>query len=275
MKINLSIVIVLYKEQPPKYVGSGIEDNIILVDNTPERDLQINLPNVKYIPLKKNYGIAKALNVGFQYAQELHSDWVLTMDQDSDLPENMLDVYKKYIPVLPKAAILSPLINMYDGEGHQPTDTYFEIPEALTSGSLINIDAYKASNGFREELFIDGVDFEFCKHVRLLGWHVYQINSVVMQHHLGNTKEIKLFGKHLFYVTNHNYIRHYYMQRNGLYVNQLYRGALPEIPRCLFPSYKPFFKILFFEKDKLRKFRARFKGFCDFKKNVFGEFKGL
>ena len=65
MKINLSIVIVLYKEQPPKYVGSGIEDNIILVDNTPERDLQINLPNVKYIPLKKNYGIAKALNVAF------------------------------------------------------------------------------------------------------------------------------------------------------------------------------------------------------------------
>ena len=112
MKNKFSIVIVLYNEQPPAYVYSGIEEIVILVDNTPGRDLSINLPNVKYIPLKRNYGIAKALNVGFRYAQELCSDWVLTMDQDSDLPHNMLSEYKRYIPMLPKAAVLSPLINM-------------------------------------------------------------------------------------------------------------------------------------------------------------------
>ena len=272
MKNKFSIVIVLYNEQPPAYVYSGIEEIVILVDNTPGRDLSINLPNVKYIPLKRNYGIAKALNVGFRYAQELCSDWVLTMDQDSDLPHNMLSEYKRYIPMLPKAAVLSPLINMYDGENQQSTDTFFEIPEALTSGALIKMEAYVASNGFKEELFIDGVDFEFCKHVRLLGWYVYQINSIVMQHHLGNTEEVKLFGKHLFYVTHHNYVRHYYMQRNTLYISSLYKGLLPETKSgCCFP-YKSIFKIILFENDKIRKIKSRYKGYLDYCNNNMGEF---
>lgn len=276
MENKIVIVIVLYNEQPPQYIyssKSGVE--IILVDNTPDRELYIETPNITYIPLHRNYGIAKALNVGFEKAQDLGAEWVLTMDQDSDLPSNLLTEYQKYISHLYKPAVLAPQLNMYDGEHKQASNDYNELTEALTSGSLISMKSWRESGGFKEELFIDGVDFEFCKHVRLLGYHVYQINSVVMQHHLGRTQEVKLFGRHLFYVTHHNYIRHYYMQRNSLEIARMYYGKLPENQiRISFP-YKSVLKIIFFEDNKLNKLRARYQGFCDFKNRKFGEYKRL
>lgn len=274
MENKIVIVIVLYNEQPPQYIyssKSGVE--IILVDNTPDRELYIETPNITYIPLHRNYGIAKALNVGFYHAKELNAEWVLTMDQDSILPDNLLSDFRKYLPTLSNAAVLVPQLNMYEGEEKRATDSYKELTEALTSGSLIRMEAFNQANGFKEELFIDGVDFEFCKHVRLLGWHIYQINSVVMQHHLGRTQEVKLFGYHLFYVTHHNYVRHYYMQRNSLYVVKLYKGLLPEVNTSWLPLLKSISKILLFEEDKIRKIKSRYQGYLDFKNNIFGEYK--
>lgn len=274
MENKIVIVIVLYNEQPPQYIyssKSGVE--IILVDNTPDRELYIETPNITYIPLHRNYGIAKALNVGFYHAKELNAEWVLTMDQDSILPDNLLSDFRKYLPTLSNAAVLVPQLNMYEGEEKRATDSYRELTEALTSGSLIRMEAFNQANGFKEELFIDGVDFEFCKHVRLLGWHVYQINSVVMQHHLGRTQEVKFFGRHLFYVTHHNYIRHYYMQRNSMYVASLYLGLLPEVKSICRIPVKSLFKILFFEKDKIKKLIFRYRGYLDFKNKKFGEYK--
>ena len=270
MGSKIAIVVVLYNEMPPSYVGKE-NTEIILVDNTLDRNLGIDLQRVTYLPLYNNLGIAKALNVGFEKAYELGAEWVLTMDQDSELPSNILVEYQKYISLLYKPAVLAPQLNMYDGEHKQPSNDYKELKEALTSGSLISMKSWRESGGFKEELFIDGVDFEYCKHVRVLGYHVYQINSVVMQHHLGRTQEIRLFGKHLFYVTHHNYIRHYYMQRNSLYIYSLYKGLLPETQKRYFFPYKSILKIIFFEQDKIRKLKYRYKGYIDYCNNRFGE----
>lgn len=80
---DISIVIVLYQELPPAYIYEEFGVNYILVDNTPGRSLKLDIPNVYYIPLNENYGIAKALNAGFILAKKLGFSWVLTMDQDS------------------------------------------------------------------------------------------------------------------------------------------------------------------------------------------------
>lgn len=274
-EIKIVIVVVLFNEQAPTYINKNLNFEIVLVDNTPERDLKICLPHVTYIPLYKNYGIAKALNIGFSYAERIGAEWVLTMDQDSELPDNIFSEYRNYITILDTPAILAPQLLMFDGEVKRVSNSFELMKEALTSGSLVSMKAFKESGGFKEFLFIDGVDFEFCKHVRLLGYNVYQINSVVMQHHLGKTKEIKLLGKHLFYVTHHGYIRHYYMQRNSLWIANHYKGLLPENKSVHYLPLKSIFKILFFEKDKLRKLKARYKGYCDYKHNRFGEFVEL
>ena len=59
----IAIVIVLYNEQPPSYIYQNQTCQIYLVDNTPERNLNISFDGITYIPLGANMGIAKALNV--------------------------------------------------------------------------------------------------------------------------------------------------------------------------------------------------------------------
>lgn len=271
---DISIVVVLYNELPKPYIFDVKDCNIILVDNTPNRNLKISGINIHYIPLFKNTGIAKALNVGLQTAKELSSKWVLTMDQDSELSPNMIPEYIKFISSnSEKIGLLAPLINMYAGDEKQTSNTYCRIDEAITSGSLISMEAFDNVGGFKEELFIDGVDFEFCWNLKKHGYSIYQLNSVVMQHQLGETKEYKFWGKHLFYVTNHNFIRRYYMTRNSLYIKSLYADIMPKPSFLESLGIVSLFKIVFFEKDVIRKLKAIKMGLQDFKNNKFGKYE--
>lgn len=259
---------------PPSYIDSIENAQIIIVDNTPGRNLRIVLPRVFYLPLYKNFGIAKALNVGFEKALDLGSEWVLTMDQDSLIPDNMLTEYSCMISEVPKdVAILAPQINMYKGESRHAEDTIKQLDKAITSGSLLRISTYSVVGGFKDDLFIDDVDFEYCCNVRKHGYTILQLNSIVMQHQLGETKEYKLFGKHMFYVMNEKPLRHYYMQRNQLYVRDMYKEFFPELNHNLWPSLISLFKVLLFEKNSVRKLYARYLGYTDYKNGVFGECK--
>ena len=181
------------------------------------------------------------------------------MDQDSFIPTNMLDQYRKYLRINnSRLGMVAPLINMYEGEQKEAVDIVCEINTALSSGSLINVKAYDAVGGFLEKLFIDEVDFEFCWHIRSLGYHIYQLNNVVMQHQLGDTKEYKLFGRHLFYVMNEKPIRHYYMQRNQLYIRNQYANIYPEIKPTFWGTFMCLVKIVLFEKNVLTHIAAVF-----------------
>lgn len=274
MKNDIVVLVILYNDFPKNYIKNLDSERFIIVDNTPSRNLELNMPNVFYIPLFNNYGIAKALNVGFRKAKELNVQWVLTMDQDSFIPTNMLDQYRKYLRINnSRLGMVSPLINMYEGEKKKAVDNVCEINTALSSGSLINVKAYDAVGGFLEKLFIDEVDFEFCWHIRSFGYHIYQLNNIVMQHQLGDTKEYKFFGRHLFYVMNEKPIRHYYMQRNQLYVRNQYANIYPEIKPTFWGTFMCLVKIVLFEKNVLKKLKARYLGYRDYKSNIFGECK--
>lgn len=273
MRDKIAIVIVLYNNTPKDYIFSNKDLNIVIVDNTPNQNLTLKGDNLYYMPLSNNYGIAKALNVGFQKAIELGMDWVLTMDQDSELPEDMIDEYIGFINSKHyRIGIVSPLINMYRGDHKKPSNTFVEINEALTSGSFINIQAYKDSGGFKNELFIDSVDFEFCWNIKRKGYKIYQLNKIIMQHQLGETREFRFLGKHLFYVTNHNYVRRYYITRNSLFVRNLYGDMMPKIKYKKIRRLISYLKIILFETDVLRKLKAIRLGTKDFKNNKFGKF---
>ena len=271
--MNISIIVVLYNALPKAYIFDIEQCNVIIVDNTPNRNLAIGGENITYIPLMDNLGIAKALNEGFMIAKSKGAEWALTMDQDSELRPDMIPEYIQFLRSNnEKIGLLAPLINMYAGEEKQVSNTYYRIDEAITSGSLISMEAFDNVGGFKEELFIDGVDFEFCWNLKKHGYSIYQLNSVVMQHQLGETKEYKLFGKHLFYVTNHNFIRRYYMTRNSLYIRYLYADIMPKPSILESLGIVSLFKIVFFEKDVIRKFKAIKLGQQDFKNNKFGKY---
>lgn len=56
----------------------------------------------------------------------------------------------------------------------------------ITSGSLTNLDAWKAIGGFDEKLFIDLVDTEYDIRALMKGYCSYRINTVVLTHEIGH-----------------------------------------------------------------------------------------
>jgi rhamnosyltransferase len=230
-----------------------------------------------YYSFGENKGIAEALNVGCNLAYKDGYSWVLTMDQDSEIPLNIFYEYFNYINTYHKSdiGILTPLINFYAGDNKSGNKSVDQIYQCYTSGGLTNLNVFKAVGGFRTDFFIDCVDFEYCFKLRAYGYKIFRVNTVVMNHQLGACREIKIYGKHLFYVTNHNYVRKYYMIRNWRYVEDSYKQLFPNEFRSHLLIYKVILKILLFENDKIRKLKSIRKGIKDHQKNITGKFTSL
>lgn len=269
-----AIVVVLYNELPQDYIYKQDNALVIVVDNTPDRDLKLSHKNLIYISNKDNLGIATALNIGFETAINNGVKWVLTLDQDSILPENMLESFIQYSEICgTDVGLIAPVLRLYTGQKYKSSHSVEDINIALQSGSFINTDAYKIVGGFNDQLFIDYVDTEFCWKLLSHNYRVLQLMDVIMQHYLGETKEYKFAGKHLFYVTNHNYIRHYYMMRNSLVVCNAYPKQSKGGKKIFSKSTAILLlKVLVFEKDRIRKIKAIYYGALDYKNNHLGKF---
>ena len=81
----------------------GQVDRVICVDNGSDNIKNIedcvlnNWKNITIIKNGKNEGIAKALNQMFEFAIEQQYEYVLTLDQDSVCPDNIIEEYNKYL----------------------------------------------------------------------------------------------------------------------------------------------------------------------------------
>lgn len=291
--MKISGVVVLFK--PDNKIHENIKsylnylDHLFIVDNTPNQDIneQFNDRKITYIPLKENKGIAYALNVGAKEAIKQKADWLLTMDQDSSfVGENLKDMIEfifhvkedKYLEKIigskyEKIGIISPF--------HVTTRTLLDRPigidcplEVMTSGNLVNLKAYHKVGGFKDWMFIDCVDFDFCLNLRLHGYEIFQLNFAKLNHELGDTIEKKFLGK-VVYADNHSAFRRYFITRNRHYLYDMYHDKFPlycdlELAR----TRKELLKIWLFEKNKIKKTKAIYKGYRDYKKGIKGNIDG-
>ena len=189
---------------------------------------------------EENRGIATALNKIMEKANELNYKWVITLDQDSIVPDNMLPAFLSEIKRENVAIICSQNIDRrrkYMKPVMNPQYEYVKMCD--TSGSCTNLQIWKELGGFDEWLFIDLVDNDYCKRVDIKGYKILRINTVVMDHQYGNIKTRgklleKFFLKmgQIFHNTNIaklsfkrivNPMRIYYENRNILYLNKKYR----------------------------------------------------
>ena len=106
MKKNTSCVVVAYNPDIDviKNILSYIRyfDKLFVIDNSDLDNVKLFEPLVQefgleYIPLLDNTGIAKALNIGFEKSIEYGYQFVVSMDQDSQFNNNILDSYQAYI----------------------------------------------------------------------------------------------------------------------------------------------------------------------------------
>ena len=215
-------IVVLFN--PSKDVINNIKsyqpllNKLFVVDNSNDINKEVvddltKLDNVIYYSLNGNKGIAKALKEGMKLSISDKADMTLTMDQDSIFPTDKFDDI---------VHILSENINKYAiiGLNFNSTDVEKKLVETnlwLTSGNFINNSDYLLIEGFKEELFIDWVDFDLCEQFYTIGKKVAYINEISIKHTIGNPIEFKFFGK-TKHAMNHSLIRYYYRYRNGLYL---------------------------------------------------------
>lgn len=222
--------------------------------------------NVRYVSLGGNKGIAKALKEGLALSLEDNADYTLTMDQDSVFPTEKLDIVNGYIERYSKEYAIIGLNFNSDSTEPKLVEEHF----LLTSGNFIRNEDYKKIEGFKEELFIDWVDFDLDEQFYSIGKKVGYINEVSLVHKMGNPETHKLMGKEVT-ALNHPLVRYYYRYRNGLY---LYKRNKKYYKK----KYKhdiiiDRIKILLYEKSKCAKFKMIRKGRKDAKRNILGPYK--
>ena len=152
-----------------------------------------------------------------------------------------------------------------------PNYKYKCVDSALSSGNLLNLEAYTHIKGFNEELFIDWVDMDYCFRLRLENFYIIELGDCVLTHQLGETVEIKLLGKHICFVTNHPATRCYYQTRNALLLSKYYFLKWPSKSFLFVKSvFAMIFKIALFENSKKAKLCKIAKGFSDAIKGICG-----
>lgn len=242
--------------------------SVVIVDNGSVnlyeiKELQYNY-NFEFVQNYDNLGIAKALNQIFEMAENLCADWIVTLDQDTVVPANLISVYEKNISKFDEAGIFFPLV--YDHITHEKwpyIDNIHKVAEfkrCITSGSINKMSAWKKAGGFDEYLFIDEVDNDFCYRVRKNGYRIFLIPELIINHQIGNTEIRTIFGKKI-YIRNHSAFRKYYISRNMIYVAKKNREC--NIIKAICHAFAFSAKSVLFEKDKITKLKACIHGIYD------------
>lgn len=248
---------------------SKIVDEIIIVDNGSDniadiRKLKDNFNSKLVIKENgKNLGIAAALNEIMAEAESLQYNWVLTLDQDSIMPEDIISDNKDALK-LTDVAIIAAVVDDRNVE-HKPlersnTDHFTAIKECITSASLTNVPIWKKIGGFDNNMFIDYVDIEYCMRARAYGFRILRNNQVKFSHTIGDISEKKLFGKWIT-IRNHSAFRKYYQIRNFFYVSKKFYGWV--VPKVWYNVATAYFKVIVYEKDKSEKVKQMNAGIHD------------
>jgi rhamnosyltransferase len=213
-----------------------------------------------------NLGVASALNLGVERARALGFTWVLLLDQDSDLHDDMLASLIEVRAAYPEPARVA-VIGAGFAEETRPAPpgvAWQEVESVITSGSLIPLALHAAIGPFRDEFFIDYVDSEYCFRARAQGYRVLRTAKPLMSHTIGAPTRHDLLGKPKW-TTNHSPDRRYYIARNDTVMLREYGGyafgswALKSLGRRL----RTCKRIVLYERSKARKIAAVSAGWWD------------
>lgn len=275
-----------FKERINKLKGKV--DEIIVVDNGSKAET-INMlkeleKEVTVIYLEDNKGIASALNKGIKYSIEKGYNWILTLDHDSiitdNMIKNMLTCYEGLNNELKeKVAMLVPVHveekeyqNGSNINEEKDSNSYIEVLTEITSGALTKAEIYKNVGMYDEKLFIDLVDHDYCLSLNKKGFKIIQVNNATLIHNLGESVKKSVLGLKMI-PTNHSPLRRYYMSRNRHYIWDKYKE---DFPSWVLTDKRRFItenlKIVLFEDNKIEKFKYIKKGIKDYRNNIFGNF---
>lgn len=248
-----------------------IIDNSLKVNDSLLDELK-KMDNAEVIHNSKNLGMAVALNIAAQKAISGGYDFLLTMDQDSQASPDLVVRLADKITQISNPGIISPRHHNINYKLVQSKEEIEEVQVVMTSGNLLNLQAYQLVGGFEDKLFIDYVDIDICFKLFLNNYKIYRINSVLLEHKEGNLQTLNIFNKTIR-PYNHKPIRWYYKIRNYHYIKQKYNNLFPEYFKEEKKRIKrDLMKVLLFEKQKLSKFNFVLKGYFHYRKGILGKY---
>lgn len=277
--MKLSVVIIVYYphiSEIHKNISEYIDlvENVIIWDNTPSDGYTTreNLftalnPKIIYLSTGVNKGIGFALNQAVIWSLHREFTHIMTMDQDSLLKRNdFLKLIESVIDLEENCniGIISPnIINLFSKKLlplYESETKYIVVSKSITSGSVFCLNDFNRIGLFREDLFIDEVDYEFCYRAKINGLSTVIVKDSLLYQKFSEMKYCELG----FYITNYSPFRIYHIIRNAIIV----RREFPEFTSSwfhfiLFSIIIRSLKILFFEKNKIDKFRGIFLGIYD------------
>lgn len=283
MKNNFAACVILYNPKKEDIANILTYVNkvkkVYVFDNTEGKNnenLFQNFENVSYFWDNENKGIAIRLNEGCKKAIAENFDYLLTMDQDSSFLEENIDQYFNAIlnfEEKEKVAVYG--LEYAANDSNDTTPEYNEVDHLITSASILNLKLYHEIGGFDENLFIDGVDIEYCYSALSKGFKNIKFGRVFFNHTLGiRTKRGSVFTLYLFkkYVAVHSSLRVYYMQRNMLYIKNKYGKLLPEIIHKFVKNQKHHIsKNIKYSNELFTVLKYKRKAFDDYKNNKMGK----
>jgi rhamnosyltransferase len=223
-----------------------------------------------------NLGIGAALNQGVRWAAA-HGvfRYVALFDQDSEASGSFVDAmvsfYHRHL-LSEKVAVVAPRIqNRNTGASDGPRGTKKnQHLVAQTSGCLMPLHIFESQGWFKEELFIDYVDYEYCLRVVAAGWVIAYCEDAILSHVPGNSRRHTLFGIYLTTTLNYSPMRQYYSMRNGVWVMLHYWHRFPDwCVRLAFRVLKGRVRVAIFEQQRKAKLFLTVRAIQDaFKDNL-------
>lgn len=282
--INIDCVIVTYN--PTEKFNENIENiltqvrKLYIIDNNSSykhiiKNLEKN-PKIQVIYNENNLGLGAAQNVGIKEALKNNSDWILLFDDDTEIPNKYVDImlgeYKKL-----KNDNISILLPKIKHKNSKKKTIYIEYDKKLkirtnikenninvlvgmASGSLIKSEVIRKIGLFKEDYFIEYIDYEFCLRNIKNGYLNLLVSKIQLNQRVGNTKDIKI-GKVIISPSGHNPERIFYKIRNFIWLGKEYKKIFPEyIIYELFKNIWIILRSLIFEKNKKARLKYIKKG---------------
>lgn len=241
---------------------------VFLIDNSEAEKLDLRRLDPGMFEIthnQENIGLAKALNMACEQARGFGFDWVVTLDQDTELYpgffQGMLDAWKQTSSL---TALLG--CNYYNVARSafrvRPTDFPHTRRQTtvITSGCLTYLPIWSAIGKFRGEYFIDSIDHEYCLRVRQAGFVVAISSQAGMKHVIGNQLEYHAAVAR-WAPYRHSIWRKYTSTRNSLRTVIDYGTREPRwCAKKLLGMFVELIAIIILEPDKRLRLRAFFVG---------------
>lgn len=190
---------------------------------------------VLYIDMEGNRGLGAALNRGMEEARRRGLRYVLTFDQDSAPPAGMAAALYTEMRAAQAEGVNCAAIgpSFYDKREdqarsfplyrevggrirlvHTDADARQEVDVLITSGMMVDSDAWNNRLPYNEALMVEYTDTDWCFRVRAAGYKLFVLTSLRMPHAVSDAPPVRFMGVNLL---RYSPLRRYYYFRNTMY----------------------------------------------------------